>query len=286
MIVLRTVRELREAVRAARTRGERIALVPTMGALHEGHLTLMRRAREHCDFVVVSLFVNPAQFTVAADLAWYPRDEVRDARLADSAGASVLFAPAVGEVYPDGFATSVEVAGLSAPLEGEARGTQHFRGVATVVTKLFNMAQPDEAFFGQKDAQQALIVRRLVRDLNLPVRVEICPTVREPDGLAMSSRNALLDAEGREKATTLSRALFAVERAAAGGERHAEEALEAGRAILSQEGIFPEYFAAVDPNTLAPVASLEGGTLIAIAARVGSVRLIDNVIIGTRRAVE
>ena len=280
MIVLRTVRELREAVKAARTRGERIALVPTMGALHEGHLSLMRRAQERCGFVVVTLFVNPAQFTEAADLAGYPRDEERDARLAESAGASVLFAPATSEVYPNGFATSVEVTGLSAPLEGEARGPQHFRGVATVVAKLLNMAQPDEAFFGQKDAQQALIIRRLVRDLDLPVWVEICPTVRESDGLAMSSRNALLDVEARESATALSRALFAVERAAADGERRAEDALDAGRTILSQHGISPEYFAAVDAETLAPVEGFETETLIAIAARVGGVRLIDNVIIG------
>ena len=280
MIVLRTVRALREAVKAARTRGERIALVPTMGALHEGHLSLMRRAQERCGFVVVTLFVNPAQFTEAADLAGYPRDEERDARLAESAGASVLFAPAASEVYPNGFATSVEVAELSAPLEGEARGPQHFRGVATVVAKLLNMAQPDEAFFGQKDAQQALIIRRLVRDLDLPVWVEICPTVRESDGLAMSSRNALLDVGARERATALSRALFAVERAAADGERRAEDALDAGRAILSQHGISPEYFAAVDAETLAPVERFERETLIAIAARVGGVRLIDNVIIG------
>ena len=280
MIVLRTVRALREAVKAARTRGKRIALVPTMGALHEGHLSLMRRAQERCGFVVVTLFVNPAQFTEAADLAGYPRDEERDARLAESAGASVLFAPAASEVYPNGFATSVEVAGLSAPLEGEARGPQHFRGVATVVAKLLNMAQPDEAFFGQKDAQQALIIRRLVRDLDLPVWVEICPTVRESDGLAMSSRNALLDVEARERATALSRALFAVERAAADGERRTEDALDAGRTILSQHGISPEYFAAVDAEALAPVEGFETDTLIAIAARVGGVRLIDNVIIG------
>jgi pantoate--beta-alanine ligase len=286
MIVLRTVRELREAVRTARTRGERVALVPTMGALHEGHLTLMRRAREQCEFVVVSLFVNPAQFTEAADLASYPRDETRDAQLVGSVGASVLFAPAVSEVYPDGFVTTIEVAGLSAPLEGEARGMQHFRGVATVVTKLLNMAQPDAAFFGQKDAQQALIIRRLVRDLDLPVRVEICPTVREPDGLAMSSRNALLDPEARVTARALSRALFSVKRVATAGETRAEEALEVGRAILSQAGISPEYFAAVDPGTLAPVASIEARTLIAIAARVGGVRLIDNVIIGGNGADE
>ena len=279
MIVVRTVRELREAVRAARGRGDRVALVPTMGALHEGHLELVRRARERCEFVIVSLFVNPAQFTEAADLARYPRDEARDARLTESVGASVLFAPSVDEVYPDGVATTVEVAGLSAPLEGVARGPQHFRGVATVVTKLLNMAQPDEAFFGQKDAQQALIIRRLVRDLDLPVRVEIVPTVREPDGLAMSSRNALLDAEGRRKATVLSRALFAVDRAAAAGETRAGAALDAGRSILAEHEIIPEYFAAVDAETLASVDLLAGRTLIVIAAHVGRIRLIDNVIV-------
>ena len=279
MIVVRTVRELREAVRAARGRGDRVALVPTMGALHEGHLALVRRARERCEFVIVSLFVNPAQFTEAADLARYPRDEARDARLTESVGASVLFAPSVDEVYPDGVATTVEVAGLSAPLEGVARGPQHFRGVATVVTKLLNMAQPDEAFFGQKDAQQALIIRRLVRDLDLPVRVEIVPTVREPDGLAMSSRNALLDAEGRRKATVLSRALFAVDRAAAAGETRAGAALDAGRSILTEHEIIPEYFAAVDAETLASVDQLAGRTLIVIAAHVGRIRLIDNVIV-------
>ena len=279
MIVVRTVRELREAVRAARGRGDRVALVPTMGALHEGHLELVRRARERCEFVIVSLFVNPAQFTEAADLARYPRDEARDARLTESVGASVLFAPSVDEVYPDGVATTVEVAGLSAPLEGVARGPQHFRGVATVVTKLLNMAQPDEAFFGQKDAQQALIIRRLVRDLDLPVRVEIVPTVREPDGLAMSSRNALLDAEGRRKATVLSRALFAVDRAAAAGETRAGAALDAGRSILAEHEIIPEYFAAVDAETLASVDQLAGRTLIVIAAHVGRIRLIDNVIV-------
>jgi len=286
MIVLRSVRELRDAVRAARARGKRVALVPTMGALHEGHLALMRRARERCEFVVVTLFVNPTQFTESADLARYPRDEARDARLTESAGVSVLFAPAVSEVYPDGFVTRVEVAELSEPLEGVARGTQHFRGVATVVTKLLNMAQPDEAFFGQKDAQQALIIRRIVRDLDIPVRIEICPTVRETDGLAMSSRNALLDAESRERATALSRALFAVERSAARGERNTEAALEAGRVILSQHGIEPEYFAAVDAESLAPVQTFARQTLVAIAARVGGVRLIDNVIIGAAGADE
>jgi len=279
VIVVRRVDELRAVIRAARVRGERIAFVPTMGALHDGHLALMQRARKDGECVVVSLFVNPAQFTEAADLDGYPRDEARDVRLLESVGVHVLFAPAVDEVYPDGFATTVEVAELSVPLEGVARGTQHFRGVATVVTKLLNMVQPDAAFFGQKDAQQALIIQRLVRDLDLPVRIEICPTVREADGLAMSSRNALLDSAARQKAVTLWKALSAVEHAVARGETHTAIALAAGSILLKAEGIKPEYFAAVDAATLLPVTSFTGTTLIAIAARVGGVRLIDNVLI-------
>lgn len=279
MIVVRRVDELRAVIRAARVRGERIAFVPTMGALHDGHLALMQRARKDGECVVVSLFVNPAQFTEAADLDGYPRNETRDVRLLESVGVHVLFAPAVDEVYPDGFATTVEVAELSVPLEGVARGTQHFRGVATVVTKLLNMVQPDAAFFGQKDAQQALIIQRLVRDLDLPVRIEICPTVREADGLAMSSRNALLDSVARQKAVTLWKALSAVEHAVARGETHTAIALAAGSILLKAEGIEPEYFAAVDAATLLPVTSFTGTTLIAIAARVGGVRLIDNVLI-------
>ena len=281
MIILRTVGELREAVRAARGEGKRIGLVPTMGAFHQGHLSLVQRARERCGFVVVTLFVNPAQFNESADLARYPRDEVSDTALAKSVGADVLFAPSVDEVYPRGYVTTVEVAPLAEPLEGIVRGTQHFKGVATVVTKLLNMAQPDEAFFGQKDAQQALIIRRLVRDLDFPVRIEVCATVRESDGLAMSSRNTLLDAESRRRAPALSRALFAVANAVAGGETNAEAAMEPGRMVLIEAGIEPEYFAAVSAETLTPVDVVEDETLVAIAVRFGSVRLIDNVIVGT-----
>jgi pantoate--beta-alanine ligase len=283
MIVVRSVRELREAVAGARGQGARIGLVPTMGAFHEGHVSLMRRAAECCGFVVVSLFVNPAQFNEAADLARYPRDEAGDGALAESAGVNLLFAPPVTEVYPDGFSTMVEVSGVSAPLEGVVRGPQHFRGVATVVTKLFNMAQPDVAFFGQKDAQQALLIRRLVRDLDLPVRIEVCPTVREQDGLAMSSRNALLDADARRRAPVLARALFAVADAVARGERSSKRALAAGETILAESGISPEYFAAVSTSTLAPVDVVEEETLVALAARVGEVRLIDNVIVSPAR---
>ncbi|HEX6599236.1 MAG TPA: pantoate--beta-alanine ligase [Gemmatimonadaceae bacterium] len=277
MKIIRTVGALRQEVAMARAAGNRVGLVPTMGAFHDGHLSLMRRARERCGFVVVSLFVNPTQFNEQSDLDRYPRDERRDAAMADSVGVDVLFAPPVDEVYGDGFATTVEVSGVSEPLEGAMRGTAHFRGVATVVAKLFNMAQPDDAFFGQKDAQQALLIRRMARDLDFPVYVEVCPTVREGDGLAMSSRNALLDPVSRQRATALSRALFAIERAVANGERDAERALGAGREVLATEGIEPEYLAAVDADSLASVKTITGETLVPIAARVGNVRLIDNV---------
>ena len=278
MRVARTIAELRDAVRSARSAGSRIGLVPTMGAFHDGHLALMRRARE-TGFVVVSLFVNPTQFNDPADLARYPRDEARDAELARSVGVDLLYAPAAEEVYPPGFATTVEVARLSAPLEGAMRGPAHFRGVATVVTKLLNMAQPDEAFFGQKDAQQALIIRSLVRDLDLPVRVEICPTVRESDGLAMSSRNVRLDPESRRRAPAIARALRDVEARVAAGERDMRDAINAAKPILAGAGIDAEYFEAVSADTLDPVAHLDGETLVAIAASVGDVRLIDNVIV-------
>lgn len=279
MILARTVAQLRELVHAARARGDRVGLVPTMGALHAGHLSLISQASARCQFVIVSLFVNPSQFNEAADLERYPRDETRDAALTESAGAHVLFAPSVAEVYPAGFMTSVEVSTLAAPLEGIVRGTAHFRGVATVVTKLLNMAQPDEAFFGQKDAQQALIIRRLVRDLDMPVAVTICPTVREADGLAMSSRNVLLDEASRRRAPVLSQALFAVERAIASGERSPGHALSAGRSLLENAGVMPEYFVAVSSETLEPQDTLDGEVLVAIAARFGAVRLIDNVVV-------
>jgi pantoate--beta-alanine ligase len=276
--IVRTVADLREVVRSARSVGARIGLVPTMGAFHDGHLALMRRARERSGFVVVSLLENPTKFNDAGELTRYPRDEAHDAELARVLGVDVLFAPDVAEVYPDGFATSVEVAGLAESLEGAMRGTAHFRGVATVVTKLLNMVQPDDAYFGQKDAQQALIIRRLVRDLDIPVYVEICPTVREPDGLAMSSRNVRLDPAARRRAPALARALRAVEAAVAAGERNAARALAAGAPILEENEITPEYFAAVSARTLEPVDELDGETLVAIAAKVGDVRLIDNVL--------
>jgi pantoate--beta-alanine ligase len=279
MRVLRTVDELREALAPARRDQQRIGLVPTMGAFHDGHLSLISRAREQCDVVVVSLFVNPAQFNERSDLERYPRDEARDRELASRAGADVLFAPPVEEVYPPGFATSVEVLGVSERLEGESRGAEHFRGVATIVAKLLGMALPDVAYFGQKDAQQVIVIRRLVADLNLPVAIEALPTVREPDGLAMSSRNARLTAAQREQALSLSAALDAAARLAGGGERSAEALLAAGREALASGGAALEYLALVDPGTLEPVETLDRPALLAVAARVGQVRLIDNAIL-------
>jgi pantoate--beta-alanine ligase len=277
MKTVRTVTELRAKLEPARREGLTIGLVPTMGALHEGHLSLISRAREQCDRVVVSLFVNPAQFNERSDLERYPRQETHDARLAAEAGAEVLFAPSVEEVYPPGFATTVEVLGVTERLEGAARGAEHFRGVCTVVTKLLCMALPNVAYFGQKDAQQVVVIRRLLLDLNLPVRIEVCPTVREPDGLAMSSRNALLNPREREQALSLYRALSAAADRAATGERSAESLLSAARAAIAP--IKPEYLALVDPDTLEPITQLDEPALLAVAANVGVTRLIDNLIL-------
>jgi pantoate--beta-alanine ligase len=274
---IRSVAELRGPLADARRAGRTIGLVPTMGAFHEGHLSLMRRAREACDVVVVSLFVNPAQFNEAADLDVYPRDEERDAALAAGEGADYLFAPDVAEVYPMGFATSVAVRGLTDGLEGAHRGHGHFDGVTTVVTKLLNMVGPDVAYFGQKDAQQAAVVRRLVRDLNFAVRIEVCPTIRADDGLALSSRNVLLSGPERTRATALYRALRAVQGAVGAGERDPDLAAAAGHAELDAAQVEPEYLAIVAADTMEPVSSIEGDVLVAVAARVGSVRLIDNV---------
>jgi pantoate--beta-alanine ligase len=282
--VARTRNELREALVPARREGRTVGLVPTMGYLHEGHLSLLEAARRRCDVTVMSLFVNPAQFGPSEDLASYPRDETRDLEFASGAGVDLVYAPSAEEVYPEGFATTVEVGGrLTDVLCGspERRGPGHFRGVTTVVAKLFNSVQPDVAFFGQKDAQQAVVIRRMARDLDFPVEIEVLPTVREPDGLAMSSRNAYLASEDRQRALALSRALQAAERVAAAGEARTERALEAARAELEAAGVEPEYLEARDAETLAPAASLNGRpVLIAVAARFGPARLIDNTLIG------
>ncbi|MGW9113109.1 pantoate--beta-alanine ligase [Microbacterium sp. NPDC055683] len=276
MIILRTIAEVRDAVAGARKDGRSIGLVPTMGAFHEGHLSLMRRARGVDGFVIVSLFVNPTQFGANEDLGAYPRDEARDAALAETEGVDVLFAPPVDEVYPDGFATTIHVAGVTDVLCGASRGPHHFDGVATVVAKLFGIVAPDTAYFGQKDAQQVLVVRRLVRDLDIPVRIEACPIVREDDGLALSSRNVYLDAESRARATALNRALAAADDAAQRGERDAGALVATALAVLSEAGIVPDYLELRDAADLRPLDALEGDALLAVAARVGAARLIDN----------
>jgi pantoate--beta-alanine ligase len=278
---LRTKAELRSALEPERRAGRTIGLVPTMGFLHEGHLSLIRAARAECDLVVMSLFVNPTQFGPNDDLDRYPRDEERDLRLATEAGADLVFAPPVEEVYAADASTAVEVTGpLTGVLDGDSgrRGPEHFRGVTTVVAKLFNLVGPDVAYFGQKDAQQAVVIRRMVRDLDFPVRVEVLPIVREADGLAMSSRNAYLAPRVREQATALSRALRAAEEDAP--VKGLASALEAARAELRAAGVEPEYLEARDAETLAAVAELGARpVLVAVAAPVGPARLIDNVLI-------
>ena len=279
MRIVRHIAELRGALSGARESLQMIGLVPTMGSFHEGHLSLMRRSLADCDVTVVSLFVNPAQFNDPRDLDAYPRDEARDADLAASEGVDVLFAPSVPEMYPAGYATSVTVGGVSLPLEGEARGASHFAGVATVVSKLFNLVQPTAAYFGQKDAQQALVVRKLVHDLNIPVRIDVCPTIRDPDGLAMSSRNVRLAPSDRARALSLRAGLDAAVAAIHGGERRAPIVEAVGRDAMLARGVQPEYFAAVPATTLLAFDTLQGETLLAVAARVGDVRLIDNELI-------
>lgn len=275
MRVIRTIDELRETTAAfVTTREARVGLVPTMGALHEGHLSLIRAARAECDLTVVSVFVNPTQFNDQRDLEAYPRDEQRDAGLAKGAGADIMFAPSVEEMYPVGHSTSVHVVDVSEPLEGAHRGAVHFDGVATVVTKLFIAVAPDIAYFGQKDAQQLAVVKRMVRDLHLPVTVKGLPTIREDSGLAMSSRNVRLSAEERSQALALKSGLDAAFQTYQ--ESHDPSAAEtAAIDAMRAVGVEPEYFALVDEFSFAPV--LPGQPALAVvAAPVGPVRLIDN----------
>jgi pantoate--beta-alanine ligase len=277
MRTVRTVAELREALGDL---PRPLGLVPTMGAFHDGHLSLIRRAREENETVVVSLFVNPSQFGPHEDFDAYPRDEERDARLAEAEGVDILFAPGVDEIYPPDHQTYVVMDGIATILEAEERGTSHFKGVITVVTKLFNMVGPDRAYFGQKDAQQVLVIRKLVRDLNFPVEIVVCPTIREPDGLALSSRNVYLLGPERERATALSRSLRAADEAVESGERDPGKVLAVARAVLEEAGIEPEYLELRSLEDLSPVERVNGSTLLAVAARVGRARLIDNAILG------
>jgi pantoate--beta-alanine ligase len=277
MRICETIEEMRAACRAARRSGRRLGFVPTMGALHEGHLSLVRAARAACDIVAASIFVNPTQFGPTEDLAKYPRTFERDRELLGKEGVELLFAPSLEEMYPAGAVTWVTVEGLSDKLDGRSR-PGHFRGVTTVVAKLFHIVEPDAAFFGQKDAAQVAIVRRMVRDLNFPVEIVACPIVREPDGLAMSSRNAYLDPQQRKQALVLHRALMRVKKSWEGGERDAGKLVEAGRGeVAAEESVRLDYLEIVDPGSLDPVKDVNRGALVAVAAFVGPTRLIDNV---------
>jgi pantoate--beta-alanine ligase len=279
MRVFDSINDVRAASRAARREGKSLGLVPTMGALHEGHLSLVRAAQAQCDLVAASIFVNPLQFGPNEDLARYPRNFDRDCELFKREGVDFIFAPSVEEMYPAGAVTYVTVEGLSDKLCGRSR-PGHFRGVTTVVSKLFNIVEPDRAFFGQKDAAQATIIRRMVRDLNIPVQIEVCPIVREPDGLAMSSRNAYLDAPQRKSARVLYRSLMAVQGRFDQGERKVQTLIEAGKQALAEDSsVRLDYFEIVDPETLDPVDGLSRPALVAVAAFVGKSRLIDNIVL-------
>lgn len=284
MVILERVVDMRAASRAARGQGRRIGFVPTMGYLHDGHLALVRRARELADFVSVSIFVNPTQFGPSEDLHRYPRDLHRDARLCRGEGVDVIFAPSCEEMYPSGYQTYVTVEKVSEPLCGASR-PGHFRGVATVVCKLFHIVEPDVAVFGEKDYQQLQVIRRMVRDLNMAVDVEGVPTVREADGLAMSSRNAYLSREDRDRALTLSRALDRAAQLVASGEERSEIVLAAVCRSLHQAGVEIDYAEVRHPESLEPVLQIRTRAVLALAARVGDTRLIDNRVLeapGTR----
>lgn len=272
--------EARAASRTARRAGQRVSLVPTMGALHDGHLSLVRRAKAEAGFVVVSIFVNPLQFGPGEDFSKYPRTFEHDQALLQGEGMDLIFAPSLAEMYPQGAVTYVNVDGLSERLDGKSR-PGHFRGVATVVSKLFHIVEPDVAFFGQKDAAQVAMLKRMVRDLNLPVEIAVCPIVREPDGLAMSSRNLYLDPGQRRQALVISRSLRRAQALFLHGERRADLIEDAARKVFAEESaVRLDYLSIVDPDSLESVNDTAPGTLVAVAAYVGPTRLIDNVILG------
>ncbi|MGA2424166.1 MAG: pantoate--beta-alanine ligase [Terriglobales bacterium] len=284
MKICSTIPEARTACRDSRADRKRLALVPTMGALHEGHLSLVRAAKAQCDAVAVSIFVNPTQFGPTEDLSKYPRPFDRDCRLLEKEGVDILFVPPVEEIYPrgqapDGKVTWVWVEGLSEKLDGRSR-PGHFRGVTTIVSKLFHIVEPEAAFFGQKDAAQLAVIRRMVRDLNFAVEIVACPIVREADGLAMSSRNAYLNREERSRALVLQRSLQEVRLQFDAGERIAAKLISAAKEVFAREPqIALDYFEVVDPDTLDPVERITQETLVAVAAYVGTTRLIDNLVL-------
>jgi len=281
MHAVATVEELRTHIQAARQSGRSIGCVPTMGALHAGHISLVEAARRETDFVVVTIFVNPTQFGPHEDFTKYPRPLERDLELCRDAGVDLVFHPEVATVYPTGATTSVDVGGVTSVLEGAFR-PGHFRGVATIVLKLFNMVQPDVAFFGQKDFQQQLVIKQMVRDLDVPVRVQTCPTKREADGLAMSSRNVYLSPTERQTALLLSQALQLANSLAHDAQSTPSDIEAAMRRLLESEtGVRIDYAVLVDPHTLAPLERLQSPMVALIAARVGTTRLIDNLVISS-----
>jgi pantoate--beta-alanine ligase len=278
-IIAATVAETRQVLAAARRQGHTIGLVPTMGALHAGHISLIQTARAECSFVAVSIFVNPTQFGPNEDLNRYPRPFERDVQMCEGAGVDLIFHPSPEIMYPAPYRTYVEVEALEDLLCGKSR-PGHFRGVATVVLKLFNIVQPDIAYFGQKDAQQARLLMQMVQDLNVPVQLKICPIVREPDGLALSSRNVYLDAEQRKNATVLVRSLETVKQAIGAGERRAEPLVRLARGMIERTpGARVDYVTLVDFAELRPLEELRGQVLMALAVFFGTTRLIDNMLV-------
>jgi len=282
MEIIDTAAAMTAISRQAHREGKRVGFVPTMGALHRGHISLVRAAHEQTDIVVASIFVNPTQFGPAEDFSKYPRTFAKDSVMLAAEKTNYIFSPSVEEMYPKGATTWVDVEGLSGKLDGRSR-PGHFRGVTTVVSKLFNIVQPDLAFFGQKDAAQVAVIRKMVRDLNFPVRIVVCPIIREIDALAMSSRNAYLNPEQHNQALVLSQALQKVEKLAAQGETSAETLIAAGRQAMALEpSVRLDYFEVVNPDTLEPVPDVGQGALVAVAAYVGTTRLIDNLLIPAR----
>jgi len=276
---IETIAAMKTVCRSATQAGKRLGLVPTMGALHEGHLSLVRAAKSQNDVIAVSIFVNPLQFGPTEDLAKYPRTLERDAALLQGLEVDALFVPSVAEMYPPGTRTHVEVGELSSRLDGGSR-PGHFRGVTTAVCKLFEIVRPHRAYFGQKDAAQVAVLRKMARDLDMDVEIVVCPIVREPDGLAMSSRNAYLSADQHRQALVLSRSLQQLKAGFDAGERNAEKLTEIGiRAIASEPAAKLDYFAIVDPETLEPLPDVSRGALVAVAAWVGTTRLIDNLLL-------
>jgi len=283
--IYKSVAEMQAACREVRRGGKRLGLVPTMGALHAGHLSLVRAARASCDVVAATIFVNPLQFGPNEDLAKYPRTWEKDVAALEAERVDLLFAPSPEEMYPPGATTYVIVEGLSEKLDGKSR-PGHFRGVTTVVAKLFEIVRPEVAFFGQKDAAQVAVIRKMVDDLNVDIRIQVCPIVREPDGLAMSSRHSYLDVNQRKQALVLHRALMRIQFEVDRGQGLSARLIETGKGVIAEvPEVKIDYLEIVDPDTLDPVSDVSKGALVAVAAYLGTTRLIDNIVVGRQSSV-